>query len=164
MIFYNNIKKMFSEMSGSFSQTITQMISKGKKALYLVLRQKPLPVQILENLTAEVQVRYEKYLNQKMPLLKKIKPDNPEQFYECFLMKAMIEVLKQMLYEKKVNLSEKDLNTFDLVFQNEYQLNQKEETKFPGENNFDNKSDKPGRGNDGRGNEDQGKDYKNDNI
>ena len=37
----------------------------------------------------------------------------------------MIEVLKQMLKEKKINLSEKDLNTFELIFKKD--LETKEE-------------------------------------
>ena len=103
-------------MNSNFSQTITQIIVKGKNALYLVLKKKPLPIEILEALAAEVEIRYESFLSQKLPLLKNIKPDNPEQFYECFLIRSMIEVLKQMLKEKKINLSEKDLNTFELIF------------------------------------------------
>ena len=75
-----------------------------------------------------------------------MKLDNPEQFYECFLLKAMIEILKQMLYERKINLSEKDLNTLDMVFQKEI--------------------DETGRNNDDKdhkhsGNDRQGKDNKN---
>ena len=112
-------------MNSNFSQAITQIIVKGKSALYLVLKKKPLPIEILEALSAEVEIRYEKFLNQKLPLLKNIKPDNPEQFYECFLIRAMIEVLKQMLKEKKINLSEKDLNTFELIFKKD--LETKEE-------------------------------------
>ena len=112
-------------MNSNFSQAITQIIVKGKSALYLVLKKKPLPIEILEALAAEVEIRYEKFLNQKLPLLKNIKPDNPEQFYECFLIRAMIEVLKQMLKEKKINLSEKDLNTFELIFKKD--LKTKEE-------------------------------------
>ena len=108
-------------MNSNFSQAITQIIVKGKSALYLVLKKKPLPIEILEALAAEVEIRYEKFLNQKLPLLKNIKPDNPEQFYECFLIRAMIEVLKQMLKEKKINLSEKDLNTFELIFKEDLQ-------------------------------------------
>lgn len=62
-------------MNSNFSQAITQIIVKGKSALYLVLKKKPLPIEILEALSAEVEIRYEKFLNQKLPLLKNIKPD-----------------------------------------------------------------------------------------
>ena len=49
-------------MNSNFSQAITQIIVKGKSALYLVLKKKPLPIEILEALSAEVEIRYEKFL------------------------------------------------------------------------------------------------------
>ena len=101
----------------TFSQTLTNIINKGKTALYLVLEKKPLPIEIIESLKTEVEVRFGIFIEQKKPLLQKIQPDDPEQFLECFLIRAMIEVLKQMLIEKKIKLSEKDLKTFDLIFQ-----------------------------------------------
>ena len=101
----------------TFSQTLTNIINKGKTALYLVLEKKPLPIEIIESLKTEVEVRFGIFIEQKKPLLQKIQPDDPEQFLECFLIRAKIEVLKQMLIEKKIKLSEKDLKTFDLIFQ-----------------------------------------------
>lgn len=127
-------------MNFNFSQTITQIINKGKKALYLVLKKKPLPVEILETLSVELEDRYEKFLNLKLPLLKKIKPDNPEQFYECFFIRAMIEVLKEMLSERKINLSEKDLKTFEIIFQKETQKNEKKNDGIKLPDEYDNGS------------------------
>ena len=41
---------MNSRKSQSFSQTMTQVIEKGKQSLYLVLKKKPLPEEIYDNL------------------------------------------------------------------------------------------------------------------
>ena len=52
-----------------------------------------------------------------------MKPENPELFFECFLIKAMIHILRQMLKERKIALSEKDLSTFDTIFNNDKPMN-----------------------------------------
>ena len=132
--------------NNSFSQTITQIISKGKAAIHLVLRKKPLPVEIIEGLKAEVEIRFGKFIELKKPLLKNINPDNPEQFLDCFLIRAMIEVLKQMLFEKKISLSEKDLKTFELIFQKDAKKKEKKikKAKMPEDNDDDGNGKAPG--------------------
>ena len=107
---------MNSRKSQSFSQTMTQVIEKGKQSLYLVLKKKPLPEEIYDNLKNEAEERFIKFVQQKKPLLEQMKPENPELFFECFLIKAMIHILRQMLKERKIALSEKDLSTFDTIF------------------------------------------------
>jgi hypothetical protein len=114
---------MNSRKSQSFSQTMTQVIEKGKQSLYLVLKKKPLPEEIYDNLKNEAEERFIKFVQQKKPLLEQMKPENPELFFECFLIKAMIHILRQMLKERKIALSEKDLSTFDTIFNNDKPMN-----------------------------------------
>ena len=102
-----------------FSQTITEVINKGKQAIHIVLEQKPIYIEIYDSLEDEVEKKFKSFIEKKLPLLKKIKPENPEIFYECFLIRSMIEVLKQMLEERKVMLSENDKNLFKMIFSNE---------------------------------------------
>lgn len=102
-----------------FSQTVTEVINKGKQAINIVLQQKPIHIEIYDNLENEVEKRFKNFVDRKLPLLKEIKPQNPEIFYECFLIRSMIEVLKQMLEERKVMLSENDKNLFKLIFSND---------------------------------------------
>lgn len=104
----------------SFSQTITEVINKGKDAIYLVLKQKPFHIEIYDNLKIEVEQRFKTFLNRKLPLLKQANPENREIFFECFLIRAMIEVLKQMLKERQVMLSERDKNLFRNIFSKNY--------------------------------------------
>ena len=103
----------------TFTQTITKVIDKSKKVIYLILKKKPLHEEIYENLQCEAEERFKKFVEKKKPLLQQIQPENPEVFFECFLIKAMINILKQMLEEKKIKLTEKDLNLFDNVFEND---------------------------------------------
>lgn len=110
---------MNSLNSQTLTQTITNVIEKGKKAIYLVLKKKPLHEEIYENLQHEVEERFKQFIEKKRPLLQQIQPENPEEFFQCFLIKAMINILKQMLEEKKINLTEKDLKLFDTVFEND---------------------------------------------
>jgi hypothetical protein len=114
---------MNSRKSQSFSQTMTQVIEKGQQSLYLVLKKKPLPEEIYDNLKNEAEERFIKFVQQKKPLLEQMKPENPELFFECFLIKAMIHILRQMLKERKIALSEKDLSTFDTIFNNDKPMN-----------------------------------------
>ena len=129
---------MYSINSQQFTQTVTEVINKGKKALYLVLKKKPLAVEIYDNLKNEAEERFNKFLENKKPLLMDIKPENPEIFYECFLMRAMIEILKEMLKERKISLSEKDINLFQTIFQNEQKKNPKNDKKQPEINKIEN--------------------------
>lgn len=129
---------MYSINSQQFTQTVTEVINKGKKALYLVLKKKPLAVEIYDNLKNEAEERFNKFLENKKPLLMDIKPENPEIFYECFLVRAMIEILKEMLKERKISLSEKDINLFQTIFQNEQKKNPKNDKKQPEINKIEN--------------------------
>ena len=136
---------MYSINSQQFTQTVTEVINKGKKALYLVLKKKPLAVEIYDNLKNEAEERFNKFLENKKPLLMDIKPENPEIFYECFLMRAMIEILKEMLKERKVTLSERDLNLFNYIFKKDFKqsiipldYNDEEDEEFTQNINNDN--------------------------
>ena len=56
---------MYSINSQQFTQTVTEVINKGKKALYLVLKKKPLAVEIYDNLKNEAEERFNKFLEKK---------------------------------------------------------------------------------------------------
>lgn len=103
-------------MNNSYiSQTLTQM----KSATYLVLRSKPLPQQIVEDIEEEAEKRFQIFLKNRLPLLNSIKPENPEKFFSLFLLKGLISILDEMLKERHVLLSERDKNTIKDLFDNQ---------------------------------------------
>jgi hypothetical protein len=110
---------MFSNVTQCLTELSPAIINKGRKTLYLILKGKPLPEQIMDDLREQVEKRYLDFINSKRKLLETIKPEDPEEFYECFLLKAMITVLEEMLKEKKINLTEKDRQTLKDVFKDE---------------------------------------------
>ena len=103
-------------MNNSYiSQTLTQM----KSATYLVLRSKPLPQQIVEDIEEEAEKRFQIFLKNRLPLFNSIKPENPEKFFSLFLLKGLISILDEMLKERHVLLSERDKNTIKDLFDNQ---------------------------------------------
>jgi hypothetical protein len=110
---------MLSNVTQCLTELSPAIINKGRKTLYLILKGKPLPEQIMDDLREQVEKRYLDFINSKRKLLETIKPEDPEEFYECFLLKAMITVLEEMLKEKKINLTEKDRQTLKDVFKDE---------------------------------------------
>ena len=108
------------------SQTVTQI----KNATYLVLRRKPLPQQIVEDIEGEVEKRFQIFLNQKLPLLNSIQPEDPERFLAAFLLRGLISILDEMLKERNVLLSERDKNTIKDLFDNEKGFEDEKRPKF----------------------------------
>ena len=102
------------------NQLSSAIINKVKKNIYLILKKKPLPEQIMDDLQEEVEKRFLYFINSKREQLENIKPEDPEEFYECFLLKAMINILEEMLKEKQINLSEKDKQTLKDLFKKEF--------------------------------------------
>ena len=80
--------------SQSCSQTITQVINKGKNVLYLVLKKKSFTQEIIDNINDELETRCQSFITKNLPQLNKLNPENPELFFECFLIRATIHILK----------------------------------------------------------------------
>lgn len=85
-----------------------KVIKKTNEKLYLVLKKKGLPEQIIDEINAESQNRLEDYLLQILPKLKNMYFDNPEEALECLILKQMIIILDNMFKERLPFLSERD--------------------------------------------------------
>ena len=85
-----------------------KVIKKTNEKLYLVLKKKGLPEQIIDEINAESQNRLEDYLMQILPKLKNMYFDNPEEALECLILKQMIIILDNMFKERLPLLSERD--------------------------------------------------------
>ena len=86
------------------------IIEKGKKKLYLVLKKKKsFGEEIVEELEKEINNRLAAYIKKKLPKLMEIKPDNPENFLKIFLLSSYIKILKALLEKYNIQLTEKDI-------------------------------------------------------
>ena len=101
------------------TQVSYEILKKGKKAIYLVLRRKSLIEEIIESVQEEVEKRFSEFLNKKSEELNRLKPDNPEEFYKCVLLRALIKILDKMFKEYSVDLTDKDKNILKEIFENE---------------------------------------------
>lgn len=109
----------YKNLSICYQSIIWNNKKKGKKALYLVLKRKPLIEEIIESVEEEVEKRFSEFINKKSEELSRLKPDNPEEFYKCVLLRALIKILDKMLEEYSVGLTDKDKNTLKDIFEND---------------------------------------------
>lgn len=113
---------MNTKNSVSITQVSYEMVQKGKKAIYLVLKKKSFIDEILESLQEEVEKRFMNFLNKKREEMNRLKPDNPDEFFKCYLLRALIKILDKMFKEYHINLSDKDKNILKDIFENECPL------------------------------------------
>jgi len=86
------------------------IIEKGKKKLYLVLKKKKsFGEEIVEELEKEINNRLAAYIKKKLPKLMEIKPDNPDNFLKLFLLSSYFKILKALLEKYNIQLTEKDI-------------------------------------------------------
>jgi hypothetical protein len=117
-------------MKRTFTSVISQTITESKRVIYLVLKQKPLPQQILDNVREEAEKRFEIFIKEKLSILNSVKPDDPENFIKCFMLRGIILILDQMYQERHIKLSQKDKETIKQLFENGHIINNEKETKF----------------------------------
>ena len=86
----------------------TYTIEAGKKTLYLVLKKKPLPVEIMEKLNKDFQKILEKYVDKIIPDLIKLNPKNPEKMLQYISLQITLKILDKIINESYFFLSEKD--------------------------------------------------------
>lgn len=136
-------------MRRAHTPTITQTETQVKKAIYLVLKQKPLPEQILDDIREEAERRFEAFMNENLHILNNARPDDPENFMKCFMLRGLIMILDKMFEERHVKLTQKDKDTIQKIFDNDGEIqNGKEKEKdkekkqispVPGKNMHENK-------------------------
>lgn len=101
-----------------FSPIVSRTMTQVKEYVYLTLKKKPLIEQILDDIHEEAERRFQILVKQKLPELKNIKPENPQTFLECFLLRALIKILDEMFEERNIKLSLNDKNELKNIFEN----------------------------------------------
>ena len=118
-------------MKNSLIEQIYQTsVKKGKKVLYLVLKKKPSSKDMLQKLEKEVEERLKNYLIEIAPKLNALKLDNPEESLKYIILKGLINILKSMINEHSISLSEEDRSILnDIMKEDDDKEKEKEKEK-----------------------------------
>ncbi len=126
------------------TQIVTKLFDKTKekvkKVIYIVLKKKPLHKEIIEEIESKLEYKMSELLLKFEPKIKQAKFENIEQSLKYIILKGLILNLQKELEENKINLTEKDKNTINELFnddndiyenkikedENEYNLMEKE--------------------------------------
>ena len=101
-------------------KTITKLIDitqeKAKKVFYIVLKKKPLHKKIIEEIESKLENKMIELFIKIEPKLKQAKFENEEKSLKYIILKGLILNLQKELEENKINLTEKDKNTINELF------------------------------------------------
>jgi len=121
-------------MKRSITQTT---IEKGKHILHLILKKKPLTVKVIEEINDELEKRLTKFLDNIFIKIKDMKFDNPEQTLKVIIIKGLINILKKMIEENSIKLTEEDKKILDeiMIEDNNNNINIEENNEIKNDDN-----------------------------
>ena len=102
----------------SLTQIKQYAMEASKKALYLVLKKKPLSVEIIEKFSGDFQKRLEEYLIKLIPALQQINPKDPEKVLKYIALKGMLKILSKIMNDNYLILSENDRILAETIYYN----------------------------------------------
>jgi hypothetical protein len=104
----------------SGSRTLTTLIEtskkQGRKILYLVLKQKPLSKETVENLTEEIEKRLGAFFIKIAPKLEQMKPNEPETFLKYLLLQGVLKILENIMKKSYLSLTEEDKKAVERIY------------------------------------------------
>ena len=104
----------------SGSRTLTTLIEtskkQGRKILYLVLKQKPLSKETVENLTEEIEQRLGAFFIKIAPKLEQMKPNEPETFLKYLLLQGVLKILENIMKKSYLSLTEEDKKAVERIY------------------------------------------------
>ena len=123
------------------TQIVTKLFDKTqgkvKKVIYIVLKKKPLHKEIIEEIESKLEYKMSELFLKFEPKLKQAKFENIEQSLKYIILKGLILNLQKELEENKINLSEKDKNTINELYNHDNDIyeNHINEDESENENN-----------------------------
>ena len=123
------------------TQIVTKLFDKTqkkvKKVIYIVLKKKPLHKEIIEEIESKLEYKMSELFLKFEPKLKQAKFENIEQSLKYIILKGLILNLQKELEENKINLSEKDKNTINELYNHDNDIyeNHIHEDESENENN-----------------------------
>lgn len=94
-------------------------LKKGREIIYLVLRKKPFSTEIFGNIEKDVEKRLSDFIISIGSQLEKMKFKDPEQCLKILILKSIINILRNMIKEDIIKLSEYDLNILNQLLSEE---------------------------------------------
>jgi hypothetical protein len=102
------------------SRTLTTLIEtskkQGRKILHLVLKQKPLSKETVENLTEEIEKRLGAFFIKIAPKLEQMKPNEPETFLKYLLLQGVLKILENIMKKSYLSLTEEDKKAVERIY------------------------------------------------
>jgi hypothetical protein len=99
--------------------TSNQALNRGRQILHLVLQKKPFSEKIMEELENEISDRMGKFVSRIYKKLEQTKFENPQQSIKVILLKALVQIMRNMVKEYQQSLSPDDLKIIEEIFQKE---------------------------------------------
>ena len=105
----------------NLNDIIKKSIKKGKKVLHNILKKKARFhfKAVIEELDKEIEERMNLYLFSMLPKLKNIQFEDKEQSLKIIILKALINILKKMVDEHSIKLSEEDNKLLDNILEDD---------------------------------------------
>lgn len=114
--------------SDIITQVTYETINKGKQTLHLVLKQKPFTAEVIEEIEKDIEIRMAQFIQTISLKLENMNFENPEQSLKVIILRGLINVLKELIQEHKIPLTESDIKTLNEIMA-------KEEADIKAENN-----------------------------
>jgi len=115
------------------SRTLTKLIEtskkQGKKILHLVLKQKPLSKETVDNLSEEIEKRLSAFFIKIIPKMEQLKPNEPETFLKYLVLQGVLKILENIMKKSYLSLSENDKKSVEIMFKKCEEEDFKEEDK-----------------------------------
>lgn len=130
LIIKEKLNKTKKEMRRSdiITQVTYTTVNKGKQILHLVLKQKPFTVEVIEEIEKDIEIRMGQFIQTISPKLENMNFENPEQSLKVIILRGLINVLKELIQEHKIPLTESDIKSLNEIMA-------KEEADINAENN-----------------------------
>lgn len=99
--------------------TSNQALNRGKQILHLVLQKKPFSEKIMEELEKEISERMGNFVSRIYKKLEQTKFENPQQSIKVILLKALVQIMRNIVKEYQQSLSPDDLKIIEEIFKKE---------------------------------------------
>lgn len=128
--------------STTITEVINSSVDEGKKVLYLVLKKKSFSRQIIEEIEKEVEKRIPAFIQSITPKLENMKFKDKEQSLKVIILRGIINIIKKILEEDIIKLSESDRKALEEIMKEEEDNFKKENEKINAQNDDDQNNQK----------------------
>lgn len=122
--------------AGTMTILINEAKEKGRQTLHLVLKQKSLSRETLDNLNNEIEERLGLLIEKIIPKINEVNPKDPEKFLKYLTLQGVLKILGKIMEENYLCMTEEDKKAAEKI----YEKCKEEDFKEDHENNHINKT------------------------